>query len=145
DVFLVEVQNADALFTRGVDSFGAGLRAAPENQATCERNYTLTTTFLDGSGNAVNDVRSASGNWLGCATDPDLICIDPCVDMPGRGVASAEAAGGTVSSRTPGLPSARLGVHAVIFPAPPRSVVDRSWGPPPRRPPGAPKRAKLTS
>ncbi len=120
DVFLVEVQNADALFTRGVDSFGAGLRAAPENQATCERNYTLTTTFLDGSGNAVNDVRSANGNWLGCPTDPDLICIDPCVDIPGRGVTSAEAAGGTVFFRTPGLPNARLDVHAVIFPDPPR-------------------------
>lgn len=110
-LFVAEVQNADRVFARGADHFDVRLDGAPVSQSSCERSFSLTTTFFDGTGNAVSDVRESVGSFPDCTTG---ICPDMCGGMPERSVTPAEAAGGTVFFRAPALPDARLEISAGI-------------------------------
>jgi hypothetical protein len=107
NVLVVEVQNADALFARGADTFVGHVAPDPMTEPDCERSFGLTTVFLDSAGNPVNDVQSSIGSWGTCAPP---VCIRPCSNLPQHTVTPAEAAGHTVFFRAPAVPNARFTV-----------------------------------
>ncbi len=111
NLLVVEVQNADGVFTRGADSFIGHIDTTPMTESNCERPFALTTTFLGSTGTPTNDVQAATGAW-GTCTPP--VCLTPCVGLPKHAVTPAEAAGHTVFFRTPASPSAFLEIDVGV-------------------------------
>lgn len=105
NVLVVEIQNPDALFLRAdFDSLSAQVGPSPQNQANCEREYTLITEVTGG-----REVLRSTGSWPDC--QPGAPCIALCSDVPGRVVTEPQVpTGSSVRFSAPALPNSTLTV-----------------------------------
>lgn len=110
DDFVVEVQNAQALFSRGAVQFGAQI--VPSNSYTrsqCEREHVLRVTYNDPAGNGAFATYRSTGSWLEGG-------LFPCQGLPVRDLTSAELGAGSVRFSAPALSGSRLEVVAATEP-----------------------------
>ncbi|MFC1643061.1 hypothetical protein ACFL5O_10330 [Myxococcota bacterium] len=111
EVFLVQVNDPAALFSRGAIQFGADVGPSPVTETFCERPYSLQTIRDTASGLVVEPPLTGVGRSNDC-DDASSTCIALCSDLPERYLTAAEVTSGMVSFGTDADPNTVLHIVA---------------------------------